>query len=135
MISFLSTSHLRFESGIPVRGIQECNRELCIEKNTNGCQGYQITPGDGFIVSIKNKDGSHPIWGDNYQMSPKPMRITRQDSNSISLRGYIVLAKTPFGYQEFDMSDYGITLYVEDDDIVKCRLDMFDRNVYIEYYK
>lgn len=63
------------------------------------------------------------------------MRITRQDSNSISLRGYIVLAKTPFGYQEFDMSDYGITLYVEDDDIVKCRLDMFDRNVYIEYYK
>lgn len=32
------------------------------------------------------------------------------------------------------MSDYGITLYIENDKIVKCRIDMFDRNIYIEYY-
>lgn len=135
MISFLSTSHLRFEGGTPVKGIQTCEREICVEKNINGCQGYKITPGDGFIVSIKNKDGNHPIWGDNYQMSPKPMRVITQNSNSISLRGYSVLAMTPFGYQEFDMSDYGITFYIENDEVIKCRLDMFDRDTYIEYYK
>lgn len=45
------------------------------------------------------------------------------------------MTMTPFGYQEIDMSDYGITLYIENDEIVKCRLDMFDRDIYIEYYK
>ena len=74
------------------------------------------------------------MWGDNYQMTPKPMRLVRKTSNEISLQGYEVLAMTPFGYQEIDMSDYGITLYIENDEIVKCRLDMFDRNIYIEYY-
>jgi len=68
-------------------------------------------------------------------MSPKPMRVVEQSPSHISLRGYEVLAQTPFGFQSFDMSDYGITIYVENDEIVKVRLDMFDRNIYIEYYK
>ena len=132
---FESTSHQRYEHNTPVRGLQVCNRAVQIEENINGCQGYEITPGDGYIVSILNRDGNHPLWGGNYQMSPKPMRVTHKTSNSISLRGYEVLAMTPFGYQSIDMSDYGITLFIENDEIVKCRLDMFDRNTYIEYYK
>lgn len=132
---FESHSHQRFEHGIPVRGLQVCNRAVKIEENINGCKGYHIQSGDGYIVSILNLDGDHPMWGDNYQMSPKPMRLVRKTSNEISLRGYEVLAMTPFGYQEIDMSDYGITLYIENDEVVKCRLDMFDRNIYIEYYK
>lgn len=132
---FESTSHQRFECDNPVGGLQICNRAVQIDENINGCKGYRITPGDGFIVSILNRDGNHPLWGDNYQMSPKPMRVANKTSNTISLRGYEVLAMTPFGFQSVDMSDYGITLYVEDDEIVKCRLDMFDRNTYIEYYK
>ena len=71
---FESHSHQRFEGGIPKLGAQTCNRTVKIEKNTNGCKGYQLTPGDGFIVSILNVDGNHPLWGDNYQMSPKPMK-------------------------------------------------------------
>ncbi len=132
---FESHSHQRFEGGIPKQGLQSCNRTVKIDKNTNGCRGYQLTPGDGFIVSILNMDGNHPLWGDNYQMSPKPMRVVEQDTSHISLRGYEVLAQTPFGFQSFDMSDYGITIFVENDEIVKVRLDMFDRNIYIDYYK
>ncbi len=33
------------------------------------------------------------------------------------------------------MSDYGVTLFIEDGEVIKCRLDMFDRDVYIEYYR
>lgn len=132
---FESHSHQRFEQGIPVRGLQVCNRAVKIEENINGCNGFNIQPGDGYIISILNLDGNHPMWGNNYQMSPKPMRLVRKTSNEISLRGYEVLAQTPFGFQEIDMSDYGITLYIENNEIVKCRLDMFDRNIYIEYYK
>ena len=132
---FESHSHQRFEHGILVRGLQVCNRAVKIEENINGCKGYNLQSGDGYIVSILNLDGNHPMWDNNYQMSPKPMRLVRKTSNEISLRGYEVLAMTPFGYQEIDMSDYGITLYIENDEIVKCRLDMFDRNIYIEYHK
>lgn len=132
---FHSSSHQRFENETPVRGLQVCNRAIKIEENVNGCQGYDIEPGDGYIVSIQNLDGNHPLWGDNYQMSPKPMRVVNADSNKISLRGYPVLAMTPFGYQNIDLSDYGVTIYLKDGCIEQCRLDMFDRNIYIEYYR
>lgn len=135
MVVFESQSHQRFEHGIPVRGLQVCNRAVKIEENTAGCEGYNIQPGNGYIISILNLDGNHPLWDDNYQMRPKPMRIVRKTTNEISLRGYEVLAMTPFGFQQLDMSNYGITLYLEKDQIVKCRLDMFDRNIYIEYFK
>lgn len=135
MIHFNSTSHQRFENGIPVRGMQKCNRFIEVEENINECQGYNLTDGDGYIVSILNLDGSHPLWGGNYQMSPKPMRLVSKASDSISLRGYEVLALTPFGYQEIDMSCYGITFFIDNGEISMCRLDMFDRNTYIEYYK
>lgn len=74
------------------------------------------------------------MWCDNYQMSPKPMRLICKTHNEISLRGYEVLVMTPFGFQEIDMSDYGVTLFIENDEVVKCRLDMFDRDIYIEYF-
>ena len=63
------------------------------------------------------------------------MRIVNKTQNSITFRGYMVKAMTPFGYQVFDMSDYGVTIFIENGEIVKCRLDMFDRNTYIEYYQ
>lgn len=132
---FNSTSHQRFKNGIQVGELQVCNRAIRIEENINGCKGYDLAREDGYIISILNLDDNHPLFGDNYQMSPKPMRLVRKEPDSISFRGYKVLAMTPFGYQEIDMSDYGITLCIENDEIVKCRLDMFDRDIYIEYYK
>lgn len=132
---FNSTSHLRFENGITVREIQKCNRVIKIEDSVNGCDGYDRVDRDGYIVSILNLDQPHPVWGGNYQMSPKPMRLIDKSDSIVILRGYSVLAQTPFGWMDVDLSDYGVTLYAENDEIVMCRLDMFDRNVYIEYYK
>ena len=132
---FESCSHQRFENGYPVKGLQICNRAIKIEKNTNGCSGYLLRDGDGYIVTIFNLDGNHPLWRNNVQMSPKPMRLVAKTYNSMTFRGYKIIAQTPFGYNSFDMSDYGITIFIENDEIVKCRLDMFDRNTYIEYYK
>ena len=132
---FNSTSHLRFENGITVREIQKCNRVIKIEDSVNGCDGYDRVDRDGYIVSILNLDQPHPVWGGNYQMSPKPMRLIDKSDSIVILRGYSVLAQTPFGWMDVDLSGYGVTLYAENDEIVKCRLDMFDRNVYIEYYK
>lgn len=134
-MNFQSHSHQRYENGIPVHGLQTCNRTVVIEDNLHGCEGYDIPRGDGYIVYILNNDGPHPLWGDNYQMKPKPMRIVNKTQNSITFRGYMVKAMTPFGYQVFDMSDYGVTIFIENGEIVKCRLDMFDRNTYIEYYQ
>lgn len=132
---FNSTSHQRFEKGVKVKGLQICNRIIRIEENISGCEGYNLVNGDGYIVSILNLDDNQSFLGNNYQMSPKPMRLVHKTPDSILFRGYEVLAMTPFGYQEIDISDYGISLCIENDEIVKCRLDMFDRDIYIEYYK
>ena len=118
---FNSTSHLRFENGIPVREIQKCNRVIKIEDSVNGCDGYDRVDRDGYVVSILNLDQPHPMWGGNYQMSPKPMRLIDKSDSIVILRGYSVLAQTPFGWMDVDLSDYGVTLYAENDEIVMCR--------------
>ncbi|MBQ7279627.1 MAG: hypothetical protein IJR13_02740 [Bacteroidales bacterium] len=134
-ITFNSTSHQRFESGIPVRGLQSCNRAIEIKPNTDGCKGYNIDAGDGYIITIFNMDGNHPLWGNNVQMTPKPMRIVQKSSDKIVLRGYPCLAMGPFGWVDFDGSDYGITINFDGETISQCTLHMYDRNVNIEYYK
>lgn len=135
MMVFNSSSHQRFENGIAVNGLQICNRSIQIEQSINGCSGYKSVEKDGYIVSVINLDHNHPLWGGNYQMSPKPMRLISKTETIVELRGYPLLVQTPFGWDEYDLSDYGITLYASNDEIVKCKLDMFDRNTYIEYYK
>lgn len=132
---FKSTSHQRFENGLPVRGLQVCNRTVQIEENINGYNGFKINPGDGYVVSIINNDGAHPLWGNNLQMAPKPMRIVEKGEGFVRLRGYKTLTQTPFGWETVDFSDYGIVLYEKNYKIEKCRLELFDRDVYIEYYK
>lgn len=132
---FESTSHQRFENKIPVRGLQICNRTIKIEENISGYNGFEISPGDGYIVSIINNDGVHPLWGDNLQMAPKPMRVIENGEGFVKLRGYKALAQTPFGWETVDFSDYGITMYEKNNVIYKCRLELFGRGVYIEYYK
>lgn len=134
-IIFHSTSHLRFESGQPVRGLQHCNRSVEIKPNVNGCSGYSIKAGDGYIVTIYNLDGNHPILGNNVQMTPKPMRIVQQNNDKIVLRGYPCKAMGPFGWIDFDGSDYGLTVHMDGNTINKCTLHMYDRNVDLEYYK
>lgn len=64
-INFISGCHQRYESGLPVRGLQQCRRTVKIESNYNGCEGYNIKSGEGYIVTALNLDGNHPMCGSN----------------------------------------------------------------------
>lgn len=105
-----------------------------IEKNINGCEGYNIKGGEGYIVTVFNLDGNHPMWGNNVQMTPKPMKIVNQTSEKIVLRGYQVEAMSPFGWIDFNGADYGLSVFIRYGEINKCVLHMHDRNINIEYY-
>ena len=93
---FKSDCHQRFENGSEVRGLQQCIRTVSVEKNTNGCRGYKLTPGDGYIVKVFNDDLGNP------NMSDKPMRIVSKTADKVELRGFPIEAQTPFGWQEVD---------------------------------
>ena len=126
---FNSTCHQRYEHGSEVMGLQECGRTIRVEKNTNGCRGYKLAPGDGYIVKIFNDDLGKP------NMSDKPMRIVSKTSDKVKLRGFPIEAQTPFGWQEVDYREYGLTIYYTNGVVSKCVLHMFDRNVDLEYRK
>lgn len=126
---FESNQHQRYENGNPVKGLQECPRTVKVEKNINGCSGYQLKSGDGYIVRMINGDTGQP------QMSAKPMRIIKSTATEVVLRGYMVSAQTPFGFQDIDMADYGLSVSLKDGKVVKCVLHMYDRHVDIEYKK
>lgn len=126
---FNSNCHQRYEKGNEVMGLQVCGRTVSVEKNTNGCKGYKLSSGDGYIVKVFNDDLGKP------NMSDKPMRVDSKTSEKIELRGFPIEAQTPFGWQEVDYRDYGLTVYYTGDKVSKCVLHMFDRNVDLEYRK
>jgi hypothetical protein len=129
--TFVSNQHQRYENGTPVMGVQNCIRTLTVEKNVNGCDGYIITPGDGYILKAMNMDVNPP----KPQFAAKPMRIVGQDANKVELRGYMLKARSPFGYIDFDLSDYSFTVYYNNGEVSKCVLHMLDRGVDLEYRK
>lgn len=134
--TFKSSDHLRYENGVHVAGPHGgANRAVKVEPNINGCNGYNIQGGDGYIVTIYNLDGMHPAWQNNVQMSPKPMRIVSQSVDKIVLRGYPVQAMSPFGWIDFNGEDYGLTIYVQDEEVDKCVLHLHDRKIDLEYLK
>jgi len=133
---YKSSSHLRFENGKIINELQdEANRAIKVEPNINGCKGYNIDDGEGFIVTLYNLDGKHPIWSDNVQMSPKPMKIVSQSAEKIVLRGYSMQAMSPFGWVDFSGDDYGLSIFIKNNQVDKCILHMHERNVNIEYLK
>ena len=125
--TFHSDRHQRYESECPVYGLQTCGRIISVDKNVNGCEGYIIEPGVGFIVRAKNEDTGRE------QFAPKPMKIISHSSQKTVLRGYMTKARTPFGYEDFDLSDYGLEVYYKDGAVDKCVLHMYDRDTHIEY--
>lgn len=126
---FRSTCHQRYESIIPVMGLQQCTRTVSVEKNINGCSGYDIKPGDGYIVKIFNNDTGRP------NMSDKPMRVKNVSKDLIVLQGYPLKAMGPFGWVDMNYEDYGLEVHYRNGEIEKCVLHMYDRDTFIEYRK
>lgn len=125
--TFKSTFHQRFEEGEPTMGLQLHTRTITVEKNTEGCPGYLLEPGIGYIVKIFNDEFGTP------QMTDKPMIVIQKSDDSVELRGFPIDAMTPFGWMEIDNSDYGLTVAYEDGEVDYCILHMFDRKVDILY--
>ncbi len=121
-VVFDSSDHIRFQNGQNVSGHNYgCNRRLVFEKNIEGGEGYTIT--------MYNLDGLHPLWQNNVQMAPKRMRIISVEGNIIQLRGY------GFDQMGGSFADYGIVLLIENSEIYRVQLNMYDRNISIVYLK
>ena len=119
---FLSNSHIRYQNGNQVGGDNfGAWRGIRVQDNISGSSNYTVT--------MYNIDGNHPVWGNNIQMAPKPMKIIENDSSKIKLRGY--------GHDQMggSFSDYGITLHLKGKEVDKVSLHMFDRGVEILYSK
>jgi len=133
---FESNNQLRYENGRLIAGTQDgVNRAVKVEPNIKGCEGYNIKGGHGYIVTVFNSDGNHPLLSSNIQMSPKPMKIVSQSSDKIILRGYPLQAMSPFGWVDFDGQDYGMSIFLKNGEVNKCILHMHDRYVDIEYLR
>lgn len=130
-VSFTSSDHIRFQNGQDVSGHNfGAHRKLVIEKNIEGVEGYTVT--------IYNLDGAHPFWRNNVQMAPKRMKIVNVNDNIIELRGYgydkkALALGAPLLASSFE--NYGIVLLIEDEEIFRAQLNMYDRNISIVYLK
>lgn len=128
-IFFDSSDHIRFQNGQNVSGHNYgCNRRLVIEKNIQSNEGYTIT--------MYNLDGMHPLWQNNVQMAPKQMKIVNVTGNIVELRGYgydekALAMGVPLEAASFE--NYGIVLMIENNEIVRAQLNIFDRYVSIVY--
>lgn len=123
-----STHHQRYQNGVPVMGAQYCNRTIKIENKVfkEMFNGLEVTPKDGFIVTMWNMDTLTPV----QQMQPKLMEMVADMGDKILLRG--VTLKTN-GIVAFDNKDYGMTLHLRNRNVVKCVLHIYDRGIDIEY--
>jgi len=121
-IVFDSSDHIRFQNGTDISGHNYgCNRQIKIEKNISGNNGYTVT--------IINLDSNHPVWGNNIQMAPKQMKIIKIENDIVTLRGY--------GTDSLNASfaDYGIDILIQNNEIERVQLNMFDRNISLLYLK
>ena len=121
-IEFNSSDHIRFQNGQDISGHNfGCNRQIKIEKNISGNSGYTVT--------IYNLDSNHPVWGNNIQMAPKQMKIIKIENDIVTLRGY--------GTDSLNASftDYGIDILIQNNEIERVQLNMFDRNISLLYLK
>lgn len=126
---FVSQHHQRYDNGKAVMGLQNCVRTIRLEKNINGCNGYKLEPGRGYIIMVWNDDLNKP------NMSDKPMDLIHQSVDKLEFRGFPIEAQSPFGWMKVDYRDYGFIVFLKNDNIEKCQLHMYDRNTYIEYLK
>lgn len=117
---FMSSNHLLYENGVQVSN-PHCGakRLVKVEPNRNGSSGYS--------VSTYNFEGNHPNLQNNILMAHKQMKVVEETADKIVLCGY--------GQDQMGTSvaDCGMTIFLENGTIAKCKLHMYDKGVDIEY--
>jgi len=117
---FLSDDHTRFESG-----------EIIQANNKGAFRGIMIKSNDNktFFVTIYNMIDHHPVWGNNIQMAEKRMQIIKETGTQTVLRGFGTdIMGEP-------MSDYGLTIHKNKNEVDMISLYMYDRSIEIRYKK
>jgi hypothetical protein len=118
---FTSSSHSRYQNGTLVGSVDDCYRGIYITENPVDDSKYLVT------IYILDEEKSR--WGDNIQMSTKQMKIEQSNNSSIQLRGY---GEDPMGNT---FTDYGVTIFFDNNEVQKVVLQLFDRNVEMHYSK
>ena len=118
---------IRYTSADDYLIVKQQVRRIEIVRNLSGHPSYVLDEMDGYIITIFDLTSGRKT------LTPKPMRIIDETENYISFRGYPTLAKSFFGCEPIDMSDYGVTVYLEDGYVKGCILHRFDTNVNYVY--
>lgn len=117
---FESPNHIRYEKSRYISITQGgANRLIKVEQDNDNDWNY--------LVTIYNKDGNHPVWNNDIQMSTKQMRIIESNSTKIVLRGW--------GYDNLGESfgNYGLTVNIKNSEIINCILHIYNRSIDIKY--
>lgn len=127
-IMYRSDIGLRFRAGDGNYTISdEQDRLIELVRNTDGVVGYRLEPGDGYVLTIYN------AMTGQQQLTPKPLRLLYETESYAFLRGFSVDAMTPIGFTEIDMSDYGLSIFLESGEVVGCIVHRFDTNINYGY--
>lgn len=95
---------------------EKTNTSIIIEENRDGCPGYSIEAGEGYVVSVVN-DTSGMV-----QIGPLPMMIEDISRDCISMRGGQCTKDSFFGSTEVDNSYIGLSVFFDDDSPLRCVL-------------
>lgn len=103
-------------------------RRVVIKVNRSGHSAYpDLTPGDGYMVTIYNDDMG------TAQVGSKPVRLVAANENYLVFRGHEVLAMGPFGLIDPGNTDYGFAIFLENQRIKKIALYRYDTRKSYEY--
>ena len=126
-LTFVSDLGLRFRPGDSSYIINDRQLRRIELRSAAPGDGYQMSPSDGYILKITDeKTGME-------QLTPKPLRLVSETPDRIFLRGFTARTMTPFGYMDFDHSDYGMTIIIDGMEIRGCIVHRFDTNMNYGY--
>ncbi len=101
---------------------------VIVDENTNGCHGYRVISGKGYLVSILNSDSGI------VQLGPIPMLVESVSADCISLQGYKCMKESLYGSREIDNSLIGLNVLFKGGDVDSCVLARIDTGKNYMYY-
>ena len=107
---------------------EKTRTSIIIEENRNGCPGYKVEAGEGYVVSVVN-DVSGMV-----QIGPLPMMIEDISKDCISLQGFQCTKESFYGSTEVDNSYIGLNVFFEDKLPQKCVLSRNETQKNYIYY-
>jgi len=127
-VYFKSANHKRYNSGVWTGGQnQGCLRAIEIKPDSEFSNSY--------FVTLFNLEGPFSQWGDNIQIATKRMKIISESPSKITLRGYGSDPMLTPGRPAQIQSNFGITIHLAEQEIIRICYYYHDRDVRLEFLK